>query len=162
MLTMPDWQKVYGPYTRKDGRKHVVVVTKDPATGATVSRQTISYPKYVVEGVLLETLPDDMTVDHIDRNFKNDCLSNYRVVDKPTHSREDARHRRKDLVACIECGVNFIPSSNQVNNWSRSKAGPFCSRSCTGRYGQRVQTTGNRVKRKVVDVEYYYLDKQLR
>ena len=36
-------KKVHGPYTRKDGRKHVVTVFEDG------SKKTTSYPKWVKE-----------------------------------------------------------------------------------------------------------------
>ena len=35
--------KVYGPYTRKDGRKHVVIVNNNG------TKTTKSYPRYLME-----------------------------------------------------------------------------------------------------------------
>ena len=48
---MYDDKKVYGPYTRKDGRQ--IVILKTP--GSIKDHQTISYPKYIVECALNST-----------------------------------------------------------------------------------------------------------
>ena len=75
---MYDNMKVYGPYTRKDGRQ--VVILKTP--GSSMDHKTISYPKYLVECQLQRYLTKNETVYHIDGDFTNNDLTNLRVVDR--------------------------------------------------------------------------------
>ena len=62
--------KVYGPYTRKDGRQHVILVHED------LSRQTMSYPKYLMEQHLKRALLASETVDHINNDFTDNRIEN--------------------------------------------------------------------------------------
>ena len=75
---------VYGPYTRSDGRQHVVL-TKHNTEGSVIERHTISYPKYIVEKYINRYLLPNETVDHIDCDFRNNELSNLRIVDRKVH-----------------------------------------------------------------------------
>lgn len=83
--------KVYGPYLRKDG-----------------TRQTISYPKYLVEEALNRKLTENETVDHIDGNFNNNDLSNLRIINRNEHCFEDHVFRNKETeFTCVYCGKKF-------------------------------------------------------
>lgn len=147
--------KVYGPYTRKeDNRKHVIIVFEDG------SRRTVSYPKFLMEQHLGRQLdPDLETVDHIDRDVTNDVISNLRVIDRVTHVKEDAKRREEQLEACVWCDNIFALSKNQVNNRAKKLAGPFCSRSCSGKYGADVQNGGVKLARKQEETTYYRISK---
>jgi len=46
--------KVYGPYTRKDGRQHVILYENG-------TRKTVSYPKYLLETKLGRPLDSNET-----------------------------------------------------------------------------------------------------
>lgn len=72
--------KVFGPYFRKDGRQHIIVV-KDGV------KSTISYPKFLVESYLGRKLSDQETIDHIDGNFLNNDFKNLRIVERKQHSK---------------------------------------------------------------------------
>ena len=74
---------IYGPYKRKDGRKHLVLYD----TGIK-SKQTVSYPKYLVEQHYRITLKDNETVDHINNDFSDDSLENLQVLDRATNIRK--------------------------------------------------------------------------
>lgn len=136
--------KIYGPYTRKDGRQHVILVSNK-------DRKTVSYPKYIVELHLGRYLSTNETVDHIDNDFTNNSLENLRVVDRVRHAKEDAKRHKKSFV-CPYCRISFslkgAKLSNALSNTKRGKFGPFCSRSCAGKYGKEVQQ-GLRNKGKV-------------
>ena len=128
-------QKVHGPYKRKDGREHVVIVFIDN------TKKTVSYPKYLVEQKLERELdPNLETVDHIDGNFLNNDPSNIRIIPRSKHASED--HVRVELVEieCVLCGrKNKRQGTQLLHAKTQGKAGPFCGKSCAGLYGAYVQ-----------------------
>jgi len=65
--------KVYGPYTREDGRKHVIHYD-----GKT--RRTQSYPRYLMEQHLGRELLPNETVDHINEDFTDDRIENLQLL----------------------------------------------------------------------------------
>lgn len=123
--------KIYGPYTAKNGRKHVIIIYDCG------KRKTVSYPKFLIEKRLGRKLKDNETVDHIDGDFTNDDISNLQVLDRSIHAKLDAKRTRAS-VKCTWCDVEFELSSDQRRPSSK-KAGPFCSRVCSGKYGASVQ-----------------------
>ena len=150
-------KKVYGPYTRKDGRKHVLVYESG-------QRQTISYPKWLMENYLGRKLAQNETVDHIDRDKTNDRFENLRVITRSKHASDDNRRVKLVEITCIGCGNKALKRPNYLrSNSKQGKAGPFCSKSCAGRYGTEIQN--NRRQRlpaqPTVISEYYYLEKHL-
>lgn len=114
----------YGPYTRKDGRQHCVLV-KHNENGSIIETVTVSYPKYLVEVYLNRYLLENETVDHIDGNFLNNDLRNLRVVDRSEHCRSHAMIRKSVNKTCIICGKSFV-----TNNNSRVTCG---SKQCAGK-----------------------------
>lgn len=147
--------KVYGPYTRKDGRKHVILIDNK-------KRRTVSYPRYLMEQKLGRTLTDDETVDHIDGDFTNDDPSNLRVISRKINALIGAKRLKSQTFACPMCGTKFTKSgralSDAITNAKRGKAGPFCSRRCQGRYGTDIQN-GYRLPQfsSLTDYEYVKL-----
>lgn len=141
---------VYGPYVNsKDGRRRIVIFDG-------VRRIAKQYAKLKMEVRLGCILSKDETVDHIDRDFLNDKYKNLQILDKLPHARKDALRRKSKSVKCVWCGTRFILSKHQVNTRSKSNAGPFCSRSCTGSYGASLQGGANKLKRKTVKITYEY------
>lgn len=130
--------KVYGPYVGKDNRSRVVLVHNDD------TKQTMSYPRYIIQEYLGATLEDYEDVHHIDGNVKNNDITNLEVVLKSNHVREHSLKYRDDVyVNCFYCNVEFILTPKQQSERFRSankgKAGPFCSKSCSGKYGTEIQ-----------------------
>lgn len=128
--------KVYGPYTFKDGRKRVILRKGK-------IEKLVSYPKFLVETSRDTYLNKDETVDHIDGDFTNDSLSNLQVLSRREHVILDVKRLKPQTFTCPVCEKSFILEgsklSNAISNRKRDKTGPFCSRSCAGRYSQRVQ-----------------------
>jgi hypothetical protein len=150
--------KVYGPYIRKDNRMHVVLVHY-----VNKSRLTISYPKFLVERHLNRKLKPDETVDHIDRDITNNDLSNLQILNKSEHSSLDAVRLAPQEFTCPVCNMLFVLEGkklgNAVSNRNKGSAGPFCGRSCAGKYGHSVQTGSNKFSKTEIITEYYQIDK---
>jgi len=125
---------VYGPYVAKDGRSRVILY-KDKR------KQTISYPKFLwwkEKGILIS---DAEEIHHKDEDYSNNKLDNFEVVLKKEHR---MRHiSPPEMVECKWCKYKFIlvggKLSNRKTNKKRGKVGPFCSRTCTGKYGSYIQ-----------------------
>ena len=128
--------KIYGPYLGKDGR-YRIVLKKNNGT-----KQTISYPKYLMEVFLGRYLEANETVDHIDGNPLNNKLSNLRVLDRKEHCTNDCIRNNNIIVTCTYCGKTFEIKGSKLHNRNRldrHQSGYFCSRSCSGKYGRKIQ-----------------------
>lgn len=146
--------KVYGPYRRKDGRQHVIVINDDG------SRRTVSYPKWLVEQRTGRLLSSNETVDHIDKNIDNNDDSNLQVLDRAEHIALDVRRRKTpESLTCSWCSRGFVPTRNQISTRSKNH-GKFCSKACSGKYGKHVQSGGKRTKPVVIEHPGYYTLKQ--
>jgi hypothetical protein len=129
-------KKVYGPYLRKDGRKHVVIVFTDN------SKKTVSYPKFLMENHSGRKLNFNETVDHIDGNFTNDSIENLQILLKSVHSSKDAKKLKSQNFDCEVCGIEFKLEgkrlSDALSNREKGKAGPFCGKSCAGKASHNI------------------------
>lgn len=146
--------KIKGPYLRASGRKHI---TLTPLNGG--KRRKISYPKYLMELHLGRYLVEPETVDHINQDKTDDRIENLRVINRSDHSREDARRLKEQSFNCPTCQEKFNQVGSKLHDTRSSrrkgKAGPFCSRSCAGKYGAAVQN--NKIlplEVKLLEVEY--------
>lgn len=129
--------KVYGPYLRRDGRKHVVLVFPD------LTKKTVSYPRYLVEMSIGRQLQDIEDIHHKDGDFTNNCLDNLEIVAVSKHRSGHAKKYFPREVSCIWCRKTFMQTAKQHRNCEdnrrRGKKGPFCSRKCSGQYGVHIQ-----------------------
>ena len=155
----PGYTGVLGPYKRPDDRQHVILTNKLLPKGTPGKNKTISLPKAIVESTNGVRLATNQTVDHNDRNKLNDNINNLVVRDRSEHASLDALRVEVSPVQCANCGTTFTPSRNQTTARSMSKAGPFCSKSCTGHYGASVQNGSERLERKEIIKTTYRKDK---
>ena len=153
------YTSVLGPYDRPDGRKHVVLNNANASKGTKGKLKTISFPKALVEAKIGRQLLPNETIDHDDRDKTNDDLNNLIIRDKSLHAKLDAFRVRTENVNCIWCNKSFPPSKNQRNKQSCSEsgfpAGPFCSKSCIGKYTADLNKGGDKLGRVMVEKEYY-------
>lgn len=122
--------KVYGPYERKDRRKHVIIVHDDGR------KQTKSYPKYLLEQHIGRELLLNETADHIDNDKTNNDITNLQILTRKDNSKKamNLRPRKVYKFVCPCCGNAAEKYLNQVlANWKKGKAGPYCSRRCAGK-----------------------------
>ncbi len=142
----PEFFSVYGPYERKDGRRIIVLYDGN-------KRLTKQYARVKLECVLGRRLENDEDVDHIDGDFSNDRKSNLQVINHIEHKKKDVIRALTKKVKCAWCEKEFGLSKTQRAK-SNSAAGPFCSRTCTGKYGASVQNGGSKMRRKRISVKY--------
>jgi len=128
---------VHGPYEGKDGRLRVMV---EDANGY---RSVISYPKYLMEQHLGRELKPNETIHHKDHNPLNNSIDNLEVIDRAEHARLHAVKKKDMSFLCPICSTKFALSGRKlhdaIQNRKKGKAGPFCSRSCAGKYGALLQ-----------------------
>ena len=144
--------KIYGPYFRKDGRQHIIAI--HPEEG----RKTVSYPKYLMECKLGRYLDPNETIDHIDNDPCNNNFSNLRVLSREEHSELEAKRLKAMKFKCLWCGHEFELKGKQLHDRFSSRrkgaSGPFCSKSCSGKYGVYIQKGGIKYPSDIFDVEY--------
>jgi HNH endonuclease/MYM-type Zinc finger with FCS sequence motif len=146
--------RVYGPYERKDGRKHVVIIYDDGR------RRTVSYPKWIMEQHLGRELdPDLETIDHIDGDINNNDLSNLRIIPRSQHVKEDVKRVEKIKIKCDWCGKEAEKKVNDVvHNSKQGKHGKFCSKTCAGKYSRCLQL--NKINEFEIK-DYTYFEKNI-
>lgn len=130
--------KVYGPYKRKnDNYSHVIICYDDG------SRRTMSYHKYLWENEY-GAVEEGYDIHHIDENPDNNVLSNLEKVESTKHKREHASTGISMVeITCLECGSTVSKCKSDVeHNRSMGKAGPFCGKSCAGKWSARKQYGG--------------------
>lgn len=132
--------KTYGPYVAKDGRYRCMIVHEDGR------RQIVSYPRLVMEAHLGVSLSPEVDVHHKDGNVANNDVSNLEVIDHKVHCREHSlKYKEAVNVLCLYCSEVFSLTPKRQSQRARDtnrpfpKAGPFCSRTCSGKYGTDVQ-----------------------
>lgn len=122
--------KVYGPYTRKDGRQ--IVIHYDTVTK---SRRTQSYPRYQLEQQEGRALDPTLEVDHINDNPRDNRIANYQLL---SHQENVAKSNREEIYEfiCLNCKQESSTLYRRYwhNQVIQKKAGPFCSRACAAKY----------------------------
>lgn len=127
--------KVYGPYSRKEDKRKVVVLRL--ADGKLTTK---SYARFLYEqeyGIISK----DLEVDHVNDKEWDDNLSNFQLLTKAENIRKSAKGRSIFIGICPECKTEFTKPMNYVkgNQGKQKKAGPFCSKHCAGLYGKNIQ-----------------------
>jgi len=139
-----------GPYTRKTDNRTFITLRKPDG-----KHTTVSYPKFLMEQQLGRYLTNDETVDHIDGNVQNNDLHNLRVLSHKEHAANDTWRNRAMKFSCPICFGEFVLAhtrlSRALSERKRNKAGPFCSKHCSGVYGAELQNR-KREKLKIVNI----------
>ena len=110
LILYPLYDKVYGPYEREDGRKHLVLNNSKLAKGDKAKLRTLSYPKALIEVHHNRILIEDETTDHKDENFTNDEIDKPDPNDPFIMKMQEAAQRQLDKQAAIK-PVEVIPQS---------------------------------------------------
>lgn len=132
-------RKVYGPYERLDKRRNeirrqIVIKFEDGTTSS------MSYARWLMTQHLQRRLLPSEEVDHIDKNQLNDSIESYQILDGTSHRDLDTKRVQLIEIICVRCGKPALKSARYLeSNAKQHKAGPFCSKSCAGKYGAAVQ-----------------------
>ena len=152
--------KIRGPYIHATGKlkgRRYVTIVRDGG-----SKTSKLYSRYLMEEHLGRILGRDETVDHINRDKTDDRIENLRLVSRSQHGREDAVRVRMVQFVCSWCGgLGFQKARNLQHSTRQGKAGPFCGRSCAGKYGKAVQLGGPVMNRQNIpdQRQYFYIAK---
>lgn len=124
--------KVYGPYQRKDGRRHIIHYDFESGT-----RRTQSYPRYLMELVLGRKLESWEHVDHINNDPTDDRVENYQVLTQKRNNQKSiifsGRSAKFIELACFSCGISFQRElRRETERVKANRSGPFCSKECLG------------------------------
>jgi len=133
-------KKVYGPYVVKQksskiyGRKIVQVHYIDG------TKKNLLYSRHLMQEHLGRELNRQEEVDHIDQDKTNDVLDNLQIIFNKQHLKLDTKRIKDVQIKCIWCRkIVFKNPRNMDHNSKLGKAGPFCGRSCAGKYGAAIQ-----------------------
>lgn len=100
-------QKVYGPYKRKNDNRLIVILYDTE----TQKRQTVSYPKWLMEKIIDRKLDKWETVDHRDEDCTNNSIFNLQILTRVENARKSYYHE------------NGKVTSKYVVEFARSEAG---------------------------------------
>lgn len=133
LLTLyPAYTKVFGPYSRPDGRKHVILW----APGGVCL--TISWPKAILEMKLRRRLVDGETADHINEVSTDNSPGNLQPLSRVANIQKHCLAKRptpKGLFVCPVCSSSFERLMSSVRREKKKGcAGPFCSMKCVWEY----------------------------
>ena len=122
-----------GPYKTKQG--YIWFSVRDPTTG---DRKAVFEHREIMANVLGRSLTKEEQVHHKDHNPANNHPDNLVVLTRAEH---DLLHPKTpaellDLV-CVGCKKEFKGLARQyrANQLKQGKFGPFCGKSCAGRWG---------------------------
>lgn len=129
--TIP-YDRISAPYGRYDGRRQVDVWINGVKSARLYSRAQM-------EMSLGRFLSWSDHVHHIDGDETNDDIANLAVIDISAHAAMHAFRRVSADVKCVWCDTEFSIPGNILRRREAGKAGPFCSRECSGEYGALLQ-----------------------
>lgn len=130
--------KVYGPYLYETHhRLRRLVILKDDYGNS----RTQSYARYLMEEKLGRQLLPSETVDHIDGDCLNDDIGNFQILSLAENIRRSAEPAPMFEFTCPVCKSESCKPLREVrrNQGVLGKAGPFCSKSCAGRWSTEQQ-----------------------
>jgi hypothetical protein len=145
----PEFKNVYGPYIRGQDKRKIVILYDGE------KRSARQYAKVLLETKIGRRLVDNETVDHKDEDFSNDDPGNLQILTRSQNISKGVVRVVRQTVKCINCEKEFLASYDQINTRIKTKAGPFCSRHCSGVYGTFVQNGGQRVERSIIEVVHF-------
>lgn len=141
--------KVYKP--NKDGRVRCYLKFSDK------THKFMSYAKFLMECHLKRYLDKNETVDYIDQNPLNNDISNLRVLTNSQHVYNDTKRKKKILLKCANCQKDFWGFvSNRNRPLKKCKGFYFCSKHCSGTWGQQIQVGKRKIETKEELKQEYY------
>lgn len=115
-------------------------------------KKVVSYPRIIMERFLGRRLFPDEQVHHKNENPLDNRIENLEVLHFTEHQRLHAQKYFDKTVKCLYCGKEFLWTALQQRYFHGNKnrkghnvVGPFCSKSCIGKYGREIQMGIDRI-----------------
>lgn len=120
---------IHGPYLDKGLDRMVVNVHRGGRHG------NMTYARFLMQEHLQRVLGPDEHVDHQDEDHRNDLIDNLQILTPAANTRKTRGEIEYFEFTCPQCGNPGIQKARNVrHNRKLGKAGPFCGRSCAGKY----------------------------
>jgi hypothetical protein len=128
--------KVYGPYMRGDGRKHIILYDTELK-----KRTTLSYPKFLLQKKIGRKLVGDETTDHIDEDFTNDELENLQILSLAVNAAKSNKIIGEYYNCCNpKCTILVFRTPSQLKRKKKIYKFIACSNKCRG-IGRHIHGT---------------------
>lgn len=116
-------------------------------------RRTILEHREVMGAMLGRPLRSDEHVHHRDGDRSNNHPSNLELLTASEHaSRHHATGLTMVALTCVRCGVGFErPLKDERGNRKAGKSGPFCGKSCAGKWSREKQIAAGQVNLRAGD-----------
>lgn len=127
--------KRYGPY--KGERGHLFYTDEYPNN----IRKTVWAHREIMENHLGKKLLEGEVVHHKNEDPGDNRIENLEVKTKSQHARDHRPPPEMIGITCPECKIRIKVLARQVrhNQSTQKKEGPFCGRSCAGKWNARKQ-----------------------
>lgn len=104
------------------------------------SKRTVLQHREIMEDHLGRRLNSNTFVHHKDRNKRNNDLDNLEVRSRSSHSKIHSREIEYAELVCVSCGQVFVREAKEERaRIKKGRSGPFCNKSCAGRFTRGVQ-----------------------
>jgi len=131
----------FGPYAQKTGHLFWSVVNR-----LTGERRSVLVHREVMEQHLGRKLGPKDVVHHKDGNPANNAIENLEVKDWGQHASDHARPPVMAEFTCAWCGKEQTKRACVIreNQGRRGSSGPFCDKSCSGKWFRAEQIKAGR------------------
>jgi predicted RNA-binding Zn-ribbon protein involved in translation (DUF1610 family) len=107
------------------------------------TKRTILEHREVMEQHIGRRLLSTEYVHHIDGDKTNNAITNLQITTAKAHATHHTNDYEAEVAAytCPECGATILKLVRMVrhNQGTYGKRGPFCDKSCSGKYTRRIQ-----------------------
>lgn len=104
------------------------------------TKRTVLQHREIMEKHLSRKLESCEHVHHLDENKRNNAIGNLEVLSNIEHGRQHAKRADLAKLVCLFCSKEFERiARHERNNRKKGKVGPFCGKSCTGKWSRQKQ-----------------------
>ncbi len=110
------------------------------------SRRTVLQHREIMEQMLGRKLLSTELVHHEDEDKRNNDPQNLLIKSRAGHINHHRRSIEYTIITCIECGSKKkIRARRDRARVKKCQQGPFCSKSCVGKWSRRKQIENGQI-----------------